>query len=259
MIGQAEYQGGGRIVFADMSLRARSVAGKAAQVAYIGRAEISIDPSKLLTGNLHVSDVKIDDAVLRLSENLQPGGRPNFRALEPVASRGGKGHPTPPRVRIRNATLEFGEHDGPEYKKLGQRIVSGEMYPSANAWYMFELREVGDVAPNAEGIFIKGEWNAATNEHHSRIEGLDLDDRIYNMCPQAVRQQWDLMHLEGKVGGMTVDWTPGQPFSIEFGVKNVALGRVTKPARFNPPRADRGCMSTAVRSSSVPSRLNSIG
>src|SRR5688572_14459068 len=43
------------------------------------------------------------------------------------------------------------------------------------------------------------------------------------MCPQAVRQQWDLMQLEGKVGGMTVDWTPGQPFSIEFGVKNVAL------------------------------------
>ncbi len=222
-IGRAEYQGGGRIVFADMSLRARTLTGKAAHVAFIGRAEISIDPGKLLTGNLHVSDVKIDDAVLRLSEDLQPGGRPNFRALEPVITRGGTGHPTPPRVRIRNATLEFGQHDGSNYQMLGQRIVSGEMYPSANTWYMFELREVGDVAPNTEGIFIKGEWNAASNEHHSRIEGLDLDDRIYNMCPQAVRQQWDLMQLEGKVGGMTVDWTPGQPFSIEFGVKNVAL------------------------------------
>jgi hypothetical protein len=227
-IGRAEYQGDGRVVFTNLKLRARSIAGEAGQIASIGRATVRVDLRKLFSGGLSVDDVEVDDALLRLSEDSRQGGELNVMALAPAWPSGsGKDTPVPPRVRIRRAALEFGSHSGARYETLGRRLMSGEMYPTAAAdgWYNFELAEVDEFGRSIgpDGVFIKGEWNPATNEQHSRIDGIELDQRVYWMCPQKARLMWDRMDLEGKVDGVIVHWHPDRPFLVEFKVKDVAL------------------------------------
>ena len=110
---------------------------------------------------------------------------------------------------------------------LGRRVVSGDMYASSgqDGWYNFELVEVdeGGRGIGFGGIFIKGNWNPASNEHHCRIDGIELDERVYWMCPQAARVWWNRMELQGKVDAVVLNWHPQRPFSVEFAVSNVGL------------------------------------
>ena len=223
-IGQAAYQGDGRIIFTDVTLRARGLRGKGGEVARIGRAVVTLD--SLLSG-FRVVEVEIEDSTLRLSEDKHQSGHINFMSLLPDWSGTGSGPAIPPRISIRNAALEFGTHSGAEYEAHGRRLVSGEMYPTSGApgSYNFQLAEVDEqgTALGQSGIFIKGQWKPSTNEYHARIDGLELDDRVYKLCPQKAQLLWQSMNLQGTVDAVMADWTPGLPFSVEFAVKNVAL------------------------------------
>lgn len=226
-IAHASYQGGGRIEVDDIRLRARGIDGPAAEVLSIRKAKVTIDLRALFAGRVNALNIELDEPLLRMSEDAHQSGRMNFMALEPTWSTSDKANARPPEVSVRNATIEVGTDDGGRFELLGKRMVSGEMHPTAGSsgWYNFELGEIdargASLASN--GVFIKGQWNFATNEHHSRIDGLELDDRIYRLCPQQVRLWWDRMQLQGKVEGMTVNWQKDRPFTVEFAVQNVSL------------------------------------
>lgn len=226
-IGDATYQGDGRIIFRNMLLRAPELDNEAGQITHIDTAVISLDVGRLLTGHISITGVEINRATLRLSEDPRERGLLNIWALKPDWSdRNQRRMPAPLRIRIQNAALEFGFHDEEGFHLMGSRLVSGEMRPTPGApnLYSFVLSEVdGTGAGIPNGISIKGEWNAESNEWSNRIDGIELDDRIYRMCPEMVRALWEPMNLQGKVESVEMHWSPDQSFYMQMAIEDIAL------------------------------------
>jgi hypothetical protein len=225
-IARADYDGGGRVTFRDIRLKARGLSGPAAEVAVIGRCFVNVSVGELLTGNVEVEDLELADVTVRMSEAAREPGKMNFQYLTP--KRGGTDRPpTPPsRVRLENLILEVGVHEGAAFVANGRRRMAGQMEPIAGqeGWFNFDLREVnetGQVISN--GLLVNGEWSADTLEAHSRIRGIPLDERVFSMLPQQARLAWNQMQLQGRVDNVRVDWQPDAPLSVHFNVKDVAL------------------------------------
>ena len=81
-IGDASYYGNGRLVFKDVIITCPGITGPAGQAARIGRAEIVIDPTTLLSGVI-VREIQLDDLLLRISENRRNPGQFNFSSFRP--------------------------------------------------------------------------------------------------------------------------------------------------------------------------------
>lgn len=229
-IAEATYKGNGRFVFRGVVIRAPGHRGAAGRVGQIDRAELTLDPSRLLVGRKEVEALRLDGVHLRLSEDAQHPGQFSFMALRPDWSSDPDDDAEtvlPPRIELRDLHVELGRHDGRAYERIGVRRLAGEMHPSSDArtWYVFELGEVNErgVSLGDKGLRIKGGWDVMTNEHNSRMDGLFLDERTYAMCPQIVRDWWDRMELEGRVSGVEVSWQRNAPVTVEFDVADVAL------------------------------------
>jgi hypothetical protein len=233
-IADASYQGDGRVVFRDVMLRAPGVDGAAGEITHIATAVVTIDGRRLLNGSIRVTGVEVDRATLRLSEDRHNNGLLNVWALKPDWSdRNVNRMPAPFRVKIQNTAIEFGFHDEQGFHLLGSRLVSGEMRPTPGApnLYSFFLSEVDPAGVGiVNGINMKGEWDAHTNEISNRIDGIELDDRVYRMCPQMVRALWESMNLQGMVESVEMHWHPDQSFYMQMAIENIAL---TMPVETN--------------------------
>ena len=227
VIGSAEYQGDGRVVFRDLVLRARGLDGLEGDITTIKQAAVTLDVRRLLSGRIRVTGVDVDHATLRISEDFDNNGVLNIWSLKPDWSGSNvRQAPTPFRVSIQNTAIEFGFHDHEGFHLLGSRLVSGEMRPTPGApnlysFFLSEIDETGAGLP--EGINIKGEWDARTNEMSNRIDGIELNERVYRMCPRMVRVMWESMNLEGKVQSVEMHWNPNQSFLLQMDIENVAL------------------------------------
>ncbi len=226
-IGDARWNGGGRIVFKDLILRSRKHEGDAAQALRIGEAEVIFEPLSVLSG-LTINEVNLDGVLLRLSEDRRTPGVFNFAGLDPDWSPRPSARPMlPPAVRIKSAVIEVGMHVGSEYQLVGKRLFSGAMYPAPGGagWYQFRLQELDAnfVALGADGLSVDGRWNTQTMEHVAHITGLVLDDRTYAMCPQVARLWWQRMAPRGPVGSAEFHWTKGEPFSAVLNVDRMEL------------------------------------
>ncbi len=222
-IGNASYNGNGRLVFEDVIISCPGVSGPAGQAARIGRAEIVIDPTTLLSGVV-VREIQLDDLLLRISENRRNPGQFNFSSFHPRWDR--KQEALPPTVRINSAVIEFGTHENEHYSRRGTRRVVGELYPAAGrAWYDFRLQELDEnnISLGQAGLSIEGTWNAQSMEHTARIEGLVFDDRMYEMCPQMARLWWERMEPDGRVSVAEIKWSRGEPASAELTVDRMSL------------------------------------
>ncbi len=222
-IGTATYNGNGKLVFEDVIVSCPGVTGPAGQAARIGRAEIVIDPTTLLSGVV-VREVQLDDLLVRISENRRSPGQFNFSSFRPRWDRGQE--TLPPTVRINSAVIEFGTHENGQYSLRGTRRLAGEMYPAGDgAWYDFRLQELDDnnISLGQAGLSIEGGWNAQSMEHTARIEGLVLDDRMYEMCPQMARLWWERMNPDGRVRLAEIKWSKGEPAWAELTVDRMSL------------------------------------
>lgn len=226
-IADAIYRGGSRFEFEGIELRSRTLAGDGGEIFKVGRASVKIDLRRLLIGQVHLTEVQVDEALLRISEDARNSGTMNFMTLKPVWPTGSGPVEAPPRVQITNAVVQFGVHEGAEFKPQGQRRVSGMVYPTADApgWFTFDLREIDErtLGGDASGVEVRGMWNFATNEHWSTTTGVELNDRTLMMCPQIVRAVWESMDLQGRVSSVREGWHPDKPFSMSFSIEDVAM------------------------------------
>lgn len=228
-IGSAVYERGGTLVFRDVTLRSRAHPGPAGEVLRVGRLEVRVDLHELISGNLRLERIQLEQVIIRASEDANEPGVFSFMALEPDWSR----HEDidqlvlPPQVQIRDAVLELGVHDGARYEMRGRQRVSGQMSPlyENDPWYNLVLSEIDEHGNRrgADGLLISGRWNVATNQYTLRVDGLALDDKTYQMCPQLALLWWDRMDLEGRVSSASLEWEPGKPYSVEFALENVGL------------------------------------
>jgi len=226
-IGSAAYLRGGTFVFRDVILRSRDHEGPAAQVLRIGRALVGVDLSRLLVGEVKVEQIRLEQVLLRVSEDINRPGVFSFMALKPGWSDDVDRVILPPGVQVRNAVVEIGVHDGAKYMLRGQQRVAGQLAPAAESehWYNLWFGEIDEhgVGLGDEGVLITGRWNAATNEYIGRIDGLPLDERTYRMSPQLARLWWDRMDLKGRVARVDVRWKAGEQFGVSLTVDKVSL------------------------------------
>jgi hypothetical protein len=226
-IGSAAYKGGSRFDFENVVLRSKSIAGDGGEIVRLGRASVHVNLPQLLLGRVLLTDVKVDDAVVRMSEDAHHSGEFNFMTLEPEFDPQTDRPDVPPTVTIKNAVVEYGVHEDGRFQVEGARRVSGLVKPAEDApgWFYFELGEIGDKSQDSQvtGVSVRGLWNFATNEHWSTTTGLQLDSQTFLMCPQVVRAAWDAMDLVGSVSSMREQWAPDQPFSVTLTVDDVGL------------------------------------
>lgn len=226
-IGKTEYLGDWKIAFTDVTLRARGIKGDAGQIAKIDRVTVAIDWSRPIRWGMRVASVEVDGGLLRASEDLHESGQMNFSALTPVWERRPiLDAPPPPRVQLRNTAIEFGTHDSNGFYRAERLLVAGEMNPLPNSQklYTFQLSETDEYGQGIiNGITMRGELNAETNEWHSSIDGLDLDQRLWRMSPGVVRALWDRMELQGRVDKVTMTWHTDSTYQLKLDIDNVDL------------------------------------
>ncbi|MCP3902097.1 MAG: hypothetical protein GY715_00555 [Planctomycetes bacterium] len=233
-IGSAEYHGSGRFMFFDVVLHARQHPGPSGEVCRIGRTDLVLDMDELFAGEIALRSVKLRDVRVRLSEDATVPGYFTFMGLN--ASRVGPKATLPPEIRIDDATVEVGVHNGLEYEKRGQRVFAGNMRPTVTddgrpGWYRLTLLETGAAADeDTDNVFddevdveIDGKWNARSNAHEFHISEVRLDDRVYDMCPKIVRLWWDRMDLQGHLSEVDFGWTPTEGFRARLAVEDVEL------------------------------------
>jgi hypothetical protein len=227
-IGTMHYLGAGRFSLEHFSLHARGLPDEAARVAAVAYAELGIDLGELLHGRLELIELELDGVDIRLSQAVDDDQLFNFMHLDPIWPAGDGPPILPPQVRIRSARIERGTHDATAYTPTRARNVAGQMYPIRDldeGWYSVELGEVDDrgIGMGDDGILVRGQWNALSYEFVARIDGLELDDETYAMCPASAQFWWDRMQLEGNVGAVVAQYLHDQPFSVEFEVDDVSM------------------------------------
>ncbi|MHC4766363.1 MAG: hypothetical protein ACYTF2_14800 [Planctomycetota bacterium] len=236
-IANATYRGDGILVFENVTLESPSLAGPPAQVLHIARAVISSDPGSILAGGLQIKDVELEGVLVRVSEDQRYPGVFNFSSLAPDWSGDLSGELLPPSVSIHSAVIEVGQHVGNEYLLAGQRRVTGEMYPAlaGEGWYDLKLEELddNDVRLGDAGLIIDGQWNVETMEHEVTMEGLELDDRTRDMCPQMARLWWERLNPKGSVGRAEIEWQKGEPYDATLDLSSVELNIPIDAAEFS--------------------------
>jgi len=225
-VDRAVFQSDGVVVLHGFTLRTREHIGAASEVATIGRAVVQLDLDELWSGRIAVQSIALHDVLLRMSEDAHQSGRFTFMSLDPAVADTPHEHKLPPHVAIYNAVLEYGMYDGATYQPHGQRRVAGEMYPAADEeqLYVFQLSEIDEVGQGVvDGVFINGRWHVLSNQYASRIDGLELNQQTYDMCPQLVRLWWDRMELQGRLTDTRVRWNEDAGLQIASDILDVGL------------------------------------
>ena len=225
-IAHAAYQGDGKFLFQDLTVRADTLEGPAAQICHIGRAIVEVDPSKLMRGKIEVKDIELNEVRIRLSEDERVTGAFNLAALQPKWP-ADAGAMLPPRISINDAVIELGVHRGKVFREAGRRSVSGSLRPdgAGKGWYNVRLVEIDDGGSVLQdgGLIVDGQWNVLTSEHSFRLDNVELNESAYGMCPHIARLWWDRMALEGRVRNLKLHWSPETDFEVVFAVEDVGL------------------------------------
>lgn len=230
-IGRAEYRGDGRIIFSDIAIEARGIAGPAAEVARIHRATVSVALNRLLPFSLSITDFEIDESTLRVSENEQDG-RLNLLALDPKPRVRKTEKQPPPRILLRRGAIEFGRHSGEQFDLVDTRLFSGDMRPAPGEshFFNFNLIEVdGRGVPRGDGLRLVGDLDVAANQWRAYLGELELNERIHRVTPQIVQNLWTNMDLQGKVKNVEAVWSSAQSFAFRLDVENVNLTLPVEP------------------------------
>ncbi len=225
-IASATLQWNGQVVLRDFQLRSPSHMGTAGEIARIGQAVIALDRSALLSGDIIVLAIELDDVLLRMSEDANDIGSFSFSALKTDWTEEDAERALPPRIEITRATLEYGTFDGEAYTMSGQRLVAGIMHPAVDEehWFNFQLGELSTSSGSSvDGLIINGRWNVMTNEYSARMDGMELDAATYRMCPQLAQTWWQHMELEGRLASATVHWHPENGLDVASKILDVGL------------------------------------
>ncbi|MHC5001663.1 MAG: hypothetical protein ACYTJ0_00930 [Planctomycetota bacterium] len=225
-IERATYDLAGRLLLEGLTLHSPAHPGDAGEVMTIGRAVIMLDPLALLDPQPRIRGVDLTDLRLCLAEDRRDQGAFTFMALDPDFEAREEGWQLPPYITIVSGIIEVGLHDGDGFDVVGRRAVRGSMSPVVGdeRAFVFSLAEVVPPSePDRPALQINGRWAVTTNATEARLQGLELDDRSWAMCPTWARLWWRQLDLRGRVATASLLWDGGDDLAVELGVENVEL------------------------------------
>lgn len=224
-IGHATFRDRNTIVLRDVRAIAPGLDGPSAEVLVIPRLSATLDWSDLLGGRFGVRAVEFDEPTIRLSRDS--AGALNIDALRP---RPGAGRLRLPKVTVKNATVEFGEHAASTYAPLASIEVDGELRrsPRTDDRYLVALVESEDSArarapDNAIPITLSGEYDPIEVEGALTLENVDLSSWGPRAAPSDVREFWSRLALEGRVARTEFLYSEAEGVQARFTFDDVGL------------------------------------
>lgn len=224
MIGHSDLGLDGRLQLTDVRLLVPSVRGPAGELVHVPDLTINLDRRDLLAGRITARRLIIDDALLRLSEDLD-SGRFNVGGLA-LAAPGASAPITEwPQIELRSGIVQIGEHRLGAFRASGEIRVDGSLRPppaagaDAGDWYSFDLREVkstpSGTAP-AGAMRLTGRFNLATGEASSIISDVTFDPQQAALLPRVAREWWQIIEPSGALQPIAVQIKPGGGYEIEI-------------------------------------------
>lgn len=221
-VGGAQYLGDGWIELREVVVRAPGIEGPAGEVASARSILVQIDLLALRRADVDIHDVSVDGLTLRLSEDARKPGSFNFMGFDRKSS-GESKELRPPQIQLKHATVEFGEHQDGTFTPRVVRRVEGWMSPTpaGGDWYSFRLTEMGGAV--GERIRLTGQWNVDTFESWVEADALQVDERLGEIAPRAVRTLWEQMDVQGRVTKARIGLSESLAVQAELDLKDVAL------------------------------------
>lgn len=224
MIGHSDLGLDGRLQLTDVRLLVPSVRGPAGELVHVPDLTINLDRRDLLAGRITARRLIIDDALLRLSEDLD-SGRFNVGGLS-LAAPGASAPITEwPQIELRSGIVQIGEHRLSAFRASGEIRVDGSLRPppaagaDAGDWYSFDLREVKSTPPGAApagAMRLTGRFNLATGEASSIISDVTFDPQQAALLPRVAREWWEIIEPTGALQPIAVQIKPGGGYEIEI-------------------------------------------
>ena len=223
----ASFDGPWALLLENVSATARGVAGPAGEVLTVDRLRARIDWLALLTGGFGIREVTFEQPGLRLSQSRDDASL-NLAALTPSAPSGGPIQL--PRVRLRGATVEFGEHHGADYDRLASIEVDGELRRSRTTQGRYEISLVESPesaaarAPsNPVPIALTGEYDPIAVEGSLTLTNVDLASWGPAAAPSDVRDLWTQLALAGQVERTEFIYSDARGVEARFTFDHVGL------------------------------------
>lgn len=251
-IGTADLSLGGRLHLTDLRILVPSIPGPAGELLHVPDVTFNLDRDELLAGRLSVQQLTIDDALLRLSEDLDTG-RFNIGGLKLAQT----GTMVWPRIELRSGIAQIGEHRGTIFQPSGELRVNGSFRPDPSPptlgsqdWYAFDLQEIISAgAANQEGMHVEGRYNVATAEGSSFLSGVTFEPQRAKLLPRVAREWWRTINPSGSLQPIGFQIGADGRYQIEIAMDGIDWS-LPVPS-FDPQRDTRAPRMTDVRGSVV--------
>lgn len=195
----------GTLEVRDAVVRAPGVEGEGGVVFQAGRILARVELASLLSGNLKIDAISLEEPLARLSQSLDDGSV-NVASLSPPKGAGGPIEI--PRMIVHGGVIELGEHSGtrgtPAFTSLRRIPVGGEVERSRDqsgnmeiAFHELDLNGVAIAGPG--GLQVEGtvSKDAVTLD----LGVLSLSNWPPASMPRPLRMTYESLGLEGQVYG----------------------------------------------------------
>lgn len=207
----------GSVLIRRLELRNAEIEGPARELLAIDRVRARVAWGALLRGELVLRDLELERPMGRISIE-QRSGALNVAPL--FASTGDTGRATIPSVRLQDAMIQFGEHDGDGFTLLKSVAFDGELRRRAGEGFditLVEHRDSGVTAP----LVVQGGLDAQRVE--LELERVALEDFPSESIPTSIREGFRLLDLQGAVSGATLTYAPAEGVAVEIALADVAI------------------------------------
>ncbi len=204
----------GTIRVRDIRIGARGVHGPAGEVLHADAADLSL--SGLWSGSIAIRQVRIENPVVRISQDTGTGGL-NLAPLKFRSTGGGPGGL--PSITVTGGIIELGEHSGSDYHTLRRLPVRGVLTPGQQSGsYVFEITHSGRDGPSAKltGTISDTELDVVVSE-------MDLAAWPNDAVPTRYRDVHRALNLKGKIQPTRIRVPRQGPIELAVRLESVEL------------------------------------
>ncbi|MCE9618854.1 MAG: AsmA-like C-terminal region-containing protein [Planctomycetes bacterium] len=210
----AQWNGWGNLTVEKVVLRVPKWPGRAAEMVSIEGIDVTVNPTRLLLGQIFVSELHIASAAINIAERQNAHGIFNLMALQPKSGPGGS------PIRLQQAKLDrldiVSLTVAPSGAVVleGQHAFTGLVKPKgvSRRDFEFELTELPAPDPKPDqttsNLVLKGSWNEETFAYRMAVTGLSFNESLLPMLPYQFHEIWKLIDLKGSIDRIEI---VGQP------------------------------------------------
>ncbi|MBL8990162.1 MAG: hypothetical protein JNJ48_01135 [Phycisphaerae bacterium] len=234
----------GRRVVSGMTLRAPGLDGAPGRFVAARRVEVDLDLSRLAALEVSPTHARVQGPIFRFSQS-QTDGALNVASIRLPPGSGGSARL--PRIDVEDGTVEFGEHNGGDFRALMSLGVRGFVAPRDAAGAAYRLRlvqtggdsvaAVGGVggvgggtgaspapeAPLQEGaVVLDGTLDARSGAGDLSLSGIELAKWTAERIPTQYREVWKGLEMRGQIARTRFQFS-GSKIAVTLDLKDVAM------------------------------------